>query len=256
MQRPTSTTTTTFTLSLLRPIVPVLSFPFAVFLLLLCLGTSASATTIVLSDLASSEGTALLNPIPKELLDAEFEYLVSGSTLTFTVTNTTVAPATLDINALFFSGTDNVTGLLLNSATHSVEGDVLADWTLNTSTGDGGPTHGNGFGIHDFSLTDGVGLGLGIIGPLESVVFDLTISGTGSFSPTNFIDTLSQQTLGGDNILTRAVAKFVNGNDAFFGTDFDSAYGASTPEPSTFVLAGLGLLALGLTRLRRYRRRI
>jgi len=239
------------TLSVLRRIALVLSFPFAVVPLLLCLGTSASATTIVLSDLASSEPVS----VPVEFLDATFDYLVSGSTLTLTVTNTTVAPATLDINEVFFSGTDNVTGLLLNSATHSVEGDVLASWMLNTSTGDGGPTHADGFGIHDFSLTDGVGLDPGIMGPSESVVFDLTISGTAPFSPTNFIDTLSQQTLGGTNILTRAVAKFVNGNDAFFGTEFDSAFGASTPEPSTFVLASLALVALGLARLLRRRRR-
>lgn len=212
----------------------------AVCALLTCFAASASAETIILSDLASSEPVS----VPVGFLDAILDFQVSGSTLTLTVTNTTVAPATLDVNTVYFNGTDNVTGLTLNSATHSVEGDVLTGWTLNTSTGDGGPTHGNGFGIHDFSLTDGVGNSTSIIGPSESVVFDLTIGGTAPFSETDFVTDLSEQTLGGNNILTRAVAKFVNGNDAFFGDTLDSAFGASTPEPSTFALLGIALLSL------------
>ena len=216
---------------------------------LMSLRTEALASTITLSTLSSEP-----KKIPVSVLDATLDFDVSGSTLTLTLTNDTTDPNTFDINEVYFSTSDDVTDLILNSVTHSVVGDVLAGWSLFPSTGDGGPTHRGGFGVHDFALLDGLGIDPELVGPNESVIFELAISGTGPFDMSDFL-TLSEQTLGGDNILTFAVVKFINANPDVFNKGHDSAFGASDsfiPEPSSFVLAVLGLcMLLGYRRRRR-----
>lgn len=228
--------------------------------LLLLAGTAsaASASSLLLSDVASIQpagcGTLGADPcITADMLDAvvSFDIVGGGSQLQITLQNTTSSPA-FDVNQLYFSAASNVSGLSLVSATHSVVGDVTGGWTLHTSTGQGGPTHGDGFGIHDFSLIDGMGNAAELVGPGESVVFLLGISGTGPFAMDDFVQ-LSTQTPTNDQILGFVTVKFVNGTPGFGGND--SAFGANTtgtsvPEPALGALLGTGLLA-GLHRLRR-----
>jgi hypothetical protein len=227
-------------------------------LALLLLTGTASASTLLLSDVVSQQpagcGTLGNDPcIDAAMLDAvvSFDIVGGGSQLQITLQNTTSSP-TFDVNELHFSAASNVSGLSLVSATHSVAGDVTGGWTLHTSTGQGGPTHGDGFGIHDFSLTDGVGNAAERVGPGENVVFLLDIGGTGPFTMDDFVQ-LSAQTPGGGQTLGFATVKFVNGAPGFGGND--SAFGANTtgtivPEPALGALLGAGLLA-GLRRGRR-----
>ena len=90
----------------------------------------AAALTIVLSQFSSDE-------TPAEVLDATLEISVAGDQLTLTLTNDTTAPDEYDITEIFFNGASNVTGLTLDSATHSAEGDVTDLWIAGTAIADG-----------------------------------------------------------------------------------------------------------------------
>jgi len=124
-------------------------------------GATAQATTLVLSTVVSEpalehNGTPLV-----DLLDAEISVDIVDNTdaackfadcLKITLrndTDTNAAPADLlaNINRFAFSASANVSTLNVDT--------LPVDWALNTSTGDGGPTHLDGFGIHDFSVTTG-----------------------------------------------------------------------------------------------------
>jgi len=226
----------------------------------LLLATAAQATTLYFSDVVSEQpsigggdafdcGTAGHDPcITAGELSGSVDFTVSGpTTLDITLTNT--ATNELTISALYFSVASNVTGLTLVSATHSVEGGVLAGWNLNASTGAGGLTQGDGFGVHDYSLIDGVGMDSDKVGVGESIVFSLTISGTGPFSMGDFVE-LSDSSMTG--ISTLAAAKWDNGDGSsyFPYEDNDSGFGAVVPEPSSALLISLGLMGLGATRRR------
>jgi hypothetical protein len=188
----------------------------------------AAALTIVLSQFSSDETSA-------DVLDATLDFSVAGDQLTLTVTNDTTAPAEYDITEIFFNGASNVTGLTLDSATHSAEGDVTDLWNLETNVGQGP------FGTFDFHLvTDNSGgNATEDIEPGQTVTFVFTIAGTGPFSDADFAQ-LSTIPPGDQPVL--AAAKFVH------GPDDDSAFGGSVPEPATMSLLAAGLLGLAARR--------
>jgi hypothetical protein len=190
------------------------------------LSTSAGATPVVLSS-HSSDVT------PASILDATFDFSVAGMNLTIVVTNDTTAPYEFNINEMFFNASGNVTSLMLTSAMHSVEGNVMADWMPVVTD-----MMVDGFSTFDYGLMNMMGeIDPSVIGPAEYVTFVFGITGTGPFTADDFIQPNSQD-------LT-AAAKFVN------GPGDDSAWGA-VPEPSTALLLASGLLLLGARR--RFRR--
>jgi hypothetical protein len=197
---------------------------------LLGLASPALATTIVTLSTVSSDAT------DPSLLDAEFEFSVSGTTLTLTVTNT---GSDFNINEIYFNASGSVTGLTLSSATHSVAGDVSAAW-LPIELG----SSPDGFGAFTFGLTDGVGeTNDNIIEPGEDIEFVFAISGGGTYSDADFI-------VGNENGYT-AAAKFVNGpDDPELPGDEDSAFG-TVPEPLTAWLLAAGLAGFLAARRKR-----
>jgi hypothetical protein len=205
-------------------------FSGAIALAVLLLAPGAAlATTITLSNV-SSDAT---NP---GLLDADFDFSVSGATLTLTVYNT---GSDFNVNEVYFNAAAGVTTLSLSSATHSVNGDVSAAWLPIEI----GPSP-DGFGAFDYGLTDGVGqTNPNIIGTGENVVFVFSINGgIGTFTDADFI----QENGNGYT----AAAKFVNGpDDPESPGDEDSAFG-TVPEPGTFGLLGLGIAGLAALRRR------
>ena len=210
----------------------------------LSFSSTAHAGTIPLSSNVSEQvdpnGVPLPDPIDAADLDATLDFVISGTSLELTVTNQTSGDELFDINEVYFNATSNVTGLTYISATHSVGGDVTGGWSSNVDD------QADGFGIHDFAMIDGVGANNpNHIRPTQSILFELTISGTGPFAMSDFTTELSR----GSNSPMLAVAKFVNRRDSS-GVETlpnDSAFGA-TPEPATLLLAALGLLGLPLRR--------
>jgi hypothetical protein len=194
---------------------------------LLLSGTGvAQASTIVCCD-ASSDST------PAGDLNATLDFVVVGTTLTLTVTNDTAGLGDFNINDIYFNTTVDVTSLTLTSATHSILGDVFVHWdpVMTNEMKDG-------FGIFDYSIQDGIGeTDPWLVTPGDSIVYELTIGGTGPFDMSDFgVANGDGYTLG---------AKFVN------GPGDDSAFGANVPEPSTALLVGLGSVMLAGLRRRR-----
>jgi hypothetical protein len=149
------------------------------------------------------------------------------------------------MNQLYFNTSNDVTNLMLTGASGSIDGDNLADWTLNARTpGQSIQTKADGFGTFDWSLLDGVNGMNSTIWPSEVQIYTLTIDcGPGLIcDASDFGFGLS---IGkGQPVL--AAAKFVSGPGG------DSAFGGTTiiPEPSTAALLALGLTALALRRKR------
>lgn len=190
---------------------------------------AASATTISLSDV-SSDAT------PASQLDASFDFSVAGSTLTLTVTNT---GSDFNINQVYWNGSGLVSALSLTSATHSAAGDVTSVWAP-VEVG----SSADGFGSFTFALTDGVGeTNVNILEPGESIVFVLSITGSGGYADVDFI------VANGSGYV--AAAKFVNGpDDPEDPGNEDSAFGAAVPEPAAGALLLLGLAGLAARRAR------
>jgi hypothetical protein len=202
---------------------------------LLSVAGSAGATTITLSGV-SSDGT------PASQLDAELDFVVVGTTLTLTVTNT---GSDFTINELYWNAASNVTGLSLLTATHSVAGSVTNAWSPTETNENAG-----GFGSFDFALTvRGGGNGAKLIAPGETIVFEFDISGTGPFAMNDFASANQEGLL--------AAAKFVRGPPdpecagAVIPTakcpqgvlTEDSGFGA-VPEPASGLLMALGLVGV------------
>jgi hypothetical protein len=169
-------------------------------------------------------------------------FAVVGTTLTLTVTNT---GGDFTINELYWNAADNVTGLSLVSATHSVEGDVQSAWSPLGTNKDAG-----GLGSFDFALmVRGGGNKASLIEPGEQVVFEFDISGAGPFAMDDFV-------VANDGGLL-AAAKFVSGPPdpecagAIIPTGKcpqgvlteDSGYGG-VPEPASAWLVLLGLVGV------------
>ncbi len=189
------------------------------------LSSSASANIIKiqLSDFASE-------PIDPSILAATFDFSVTGSTLSLTVTNNTSVPNEYSINRIYFNANANV-GNLVSSST--------GQFGLNTISG-----NADGFGMFDFVLSHGPPEGHNhhVIAPGEFVSFDFTFDGVG-FNEKDFTTELSAPF--DSNILMVVAAKFVMGpGDA-------SSFGASVPAPGVLALLG----AAGLVSLRGRRRR-
>lgn len=212
---------------------------------LLLLAGQAHATTLGLSEF-SSDST------DPQALAASFDFDVAGSTLTFTVTNLTdladlqFGSGEYAMDAAYFNGSSDVTGLTLLSATHSVAGDVAGFWSLATKESD---RRADGFGVYDFALLNEKSSDHDSqIGAGESLVFVFDISGSGPFDMADFVQL---STIPPGHTQALAAAKFVRGPGG------DSAFGATTqpdfpviPEPGT-----LSLFALGVTGLAVWRRR-
>lgn len=180
--------------------------------LCLCIG-SAEAGLITLSSHSSDETDF-------GVLDATMNFVVFGSTLMLTVSNTTGAPNEFNINEMYFNGGGDVTGL-----------DVVTmptGWMLD----DSGTAAADGFGMFDFALLDGVGGDKSVIMPGESLVFEFEILGSGVMDDftTNFSDAPP------GHIQMIVAAKFVS------GPGDDSAYGAWVPAPGAAIVLVAGFL--------------
>ena len=210
--------------------------------LVLALGPTATASTIILSDVSS-------DLTPASQLDATIDFVVGdfdggnpGDEVEITLTNPAAVDggdALFNINEIYWNAAANVVGLTLLSATHSADGDVLADWTP-VETG----SAADGFGTFEFALTDGTGeINPALVGPGENIVFILDIDGVG-VSMTDFIEQNAMGYIG--------AAKFTNGPlDPESPGNEDSAFGAALPEPGTGLLFAIGCAVLGTASRRR-----
>ena len=206
-------------------------------------GVGAHASLVTLSDYASDTDESSNTPV--EWLDATVNFSVTGTVLDVAVTNETGQggdPA-FNISQIYFNAPDSlddVGGLELfdvlgNSAS------ALQQWETDTLYDENG-FRANGFGHFDMRITDG---GQHVIGPGETYTFRFNISGTGTYSDTDF-STLLSEIAPSDGLPMLVAAKFIQGDQP----DDISAFGATDiPEPATICLLGLG----GLAFLRRKR---
>lgn len=178
----------------------------------------ATASIITLSQFSSDE-------TDPALLSASFDFAVSGSMLTLSVTNDTLAPNDYLISAVYFNAPDGVT----------LSFDGLTGWTFLTDQG------ADGFGRHDFALIDGQGQNPAQIGPGETVLFSFTIL-AGSPTPQSILSSFSVIPPGNQPVVVAAKFRAGPGDD--------SAFGASIPAPGALPLV-LGGIALVNRRRRR-----
>ena len=201
-----------------RETMPPVKGLAAIAVSLVC-ANAATASIITLSQFSSDE-------TDPALLSATFDFAVSGSTLTLSVTNDTLAPNDYLISEVYFNAPDGVT---LSFA-------GLTGWTFMTDQG------ADGFGRHDFALIDGQGQILDQIESGETVIFSFTIL-TGSPTPQSILNSFSVIPPGNQPVVIAAKFRAGPGDD--------SAVGASIPAPGA-----LPLVMAGIALVNRRRRRV
>jgi hypothetical protein len=193
-------------------------FLFIPVILIIFLAVPAGAGTLTLSQF-SSDST------PASVLDARFQFEVDGTELTLTVFNDTTSPNAYYINEIYWNSFSDV--FLTPTSSNMLGGDP-DDWSFATDQA-AAP-----FGVFDFALTGGDGNHAPQIAPGGDVEFIFSMSS--AVSQTDFITGWS--TLPPGDIEALAAAKFVR------GPGDDSARGAATPIPGTFLLFGSGIVGL------------
>ena len=187
----------------------------------------ASAAIIRLSDQSSDATSAAL-------LDATFEFTITGTTLTLKVTNNTGGPNSFNINELYWNAPDGITLAPIG---------LPGAWVLGTNMSGAGV-----FGEFDFALFGPVDDGTDVIMPGLFMTFDFTIGG-GTPSENDFITFKSTNPPGNKQMIVSA--KFVFGPpDPKGGGGPDSAYGATVPSPGSLALLAVAGLLLGRRRPR------
>ncbi len=182
-----------------------------------CVGLVLSAGAVAFAQTQIQLSTNSSDATPAADLDALLEFDVVGSVLTLTVTNQTPIGTGFNITELYFNTLGAVTGLTTNPP--------IAGWTDNTDV------MADGFGVFDIVLIDGVNGNPETIMPQEVQVFTLDIAGTGPFNASQF-------STGTSDLGFLAAAKFVT------GPGDDSSFGATVPEPASFLLLAVGGLLL------------
>ena len=201
--------------------------PTVILFVVIVFGVGASTpvaqagATLALSEFSSG------GIMPADLAGA-LDFTVDGSVLTLTVTNDTSIATGFEMDAIYFNGLANVTGLSIVSASDG--------WTLETDE------KANGFGRFDFALESARGHDPNEVVPQSSQVFVFDIIGSGSFEDTDFTSAFS--TIPPGNMSSIAAVKFVS------GPHDDSAYGAVVPEPATLLLMLSGATMLLFLRRR------
>lgn len=189
----------------------------------------ARAATLTLSQLSSDE-------TDPSLLDATFDFIVSGSTLTLTVANNSA----YQIHEIYFNATSDVESLTLTSPT--------SGWSLELDDS------ADGFGRFDYAILGDRGVprrGIQTIlsGASESFTFTIIPAGGASVDDLDFVTQLSTIPPGSRPSL--GAAKFMRGpnDDSAFGATQDGPT-STPPGPPTVIPVpaaapmGLALLAM------------
>ncbi|MBW2274956.1 MAG: PEP-CTERM sorting domain-containing protein [Deltaproteobacteria bacterium] len=209
----------------------------------LVLPFSASAVSIVLSDMSSEDGE--VPGTPASVLDAivgfeigEFDGGNAGDEIQLTLQNTTSGgpgAGDYDVSAFWVNLSSDITiGSILSPGAGANLG-----WELTAPP----PDQLGGLGTFNLGveLIGDVNLNPDLIAPGETATILISFSCSGTCDDGDVINNLKDKA---------AAAKFRNGGNVN-GDPNDSAFGASpVPEPTTAVLLALGLVGIGFARRR------
>lgn len=199
---------------------------------LLFSATTAGATTVGLSS-HSSDST------PAELLDATYDFTVTGNQLRLQVSNLTTGANQFDIVSIFFNDTNDIASLDLVGVQGTGEDWVFRDGGKWPST--------SAFGSFDYSLhvpvwrnneLEGVGPG-----DVVTFLFNFTCAGALTCDASDFANAGSV----GGPMSVLAAGRFIRGPEG--ATPFGAGTQIITvPEPATALLLAAGLIASALRR--------